>query len=489
MNKRFILKFFKYLTIFLTLTIIIAMVSILLIMNFTLKHLYTDLRSIEPDFFTFTQSVDKPSQYIQTLSKKEDANIYFTNKNGNILYPNHLKNKNIKPIILKNINKSNAVPTYKDERTYFIYIYKNHKKTYVTNSNQINSHQLLQSITTHDYNKYEYNYNNEKLSFRYNSNQRAILDKTQINNDPHDRMSEIPIILFSALIINVVLALITSYLVSRRLTKPLGYYIDWIGNLSKEKLHQPNTKGNIKKYSKTYPELHKSLTSLNQQLLQDKIYQNQINYYKSKWISQISHDLKSPLTSIYGYSKIIEVDDSNKKYLNLISEKAKYMEDLIQSLNKDFDNETNQMKHDKEGFPIQYTVEKFVSSIGYDNIELSFLFDQEETFYGNKLYFERCLINLIENSIEHNNLNPKINILFDKIENTLLIDYKDNGQGLPSNKNDIFKPGYSTKATNKVNHGLGLTIIKETIDYHNGSIHIIPTTNGVHFKIKLISQI
>lgn len=71
MNKRFILKFFKYLTIFLTLTIIIAMVSILLIMNFTLKHLYTDLRSIEPDFFTFTQSVDKPSQYIQTLSKKK----------------------------------------------------------------------------------------------------------------------------------------------------------------------------------------------------------------------------------------------------------------------------------------------------------------------------------------------------------------------------------------------------------------------------------
>ena len=115
-----------------------------------------------------------------------------------------------------------------------------------------------------------------------------------------------------ALIINVVLALITSYLVSRRLTKPLGYYIDWIGNLSKEKLHQPNTKGNIKKYSKTYPELHTSLTLLNQQLLQDKMYQNQINYYKSKWISQISHDLKSPLTSIYGYSKIIEVDDSNK---------------------------------------------------------------------------------------------------------------------------------------------------------------------------------
>ncbi|MGM2827089.1 histidine kinase dimerization/phospho-acceptor domain-containing protein, partial [Bacillus cereus group sp. Bce006] len=134
--------------------------------------------------------------------------------------------------------------------------------------------------------------------------------------------------------------------------------------------HQPTTKGNIKKYSKTFPELHTSLTTLNQQLLQDKIYQNQIHYYKSKWISQISHDLKSPLTSIYGYSKIIEVNQSNQKYLALISEKAKYMEELIQSLNKDFDNETKQMKNDKESFPIQSTVEKFVQTIGYENIEL-----------------------------------------------------------------------------------------------------------------------
>lgn len=83
------------------------------------------------------------------------------------------------------------------------------------------------------------------------------------------------------------------------------------------------------------------------------------------------------------------------------------MEELIQTLNKDFDNETNQMKNDKESFPIQSTVEKFVQTIGYENIELAFLFDYDESFYGNKLYFERTLINLIENSIEHNNRNPK----------------------------------------------------------------------------------
>lgn len=489
MNKRFILKFFKYLATFLILSFTIIIITSLFILKSMLDAIYSDIKSIDPDYFITSKVEDVPYSHLKELAAEEHAKLYLTNNKGNIIYPKKSKIQNVKPLILKNINYSNAVPISKEEKNYIVYIYKNKHQSSIKNSKNINTHQLLQSITTHDYNKYNFNYQNNKIKFHKNSNQNQILSKSISQSDIANKLIDIPKILIIALIINVILALITSYLVSRRLTKPLGYYIDWIGNLSKEKLHQPNTKGNIKKYSKTYPELHKSLTSLNQQLLQDKIYQNQINYYKSKWISQISHDLKSPLTSIYGYSKIIEVDDSNKKYLNLISEKAKYMEDLIQSLNKDFDNETNQMKHDKESFPIQYTVEKFVSSIGYDNIELSFLFDQEETFYGNKLYFERCLINLIENSIEHNNLNPKINILFDKIENTLLIDYKDNGQGLPSNKNDIFKPGYSTKATNKVNHGLGLTIIKEAIDYHNGSIHIIPTTNGVHFKIKLISQI
>ncbi|WP_427856797.1 sensor histidine kinase [Staphylococcus pasteuri] len=489
MNKRFILKFFKYLTTFLTLSFVLIIITIVLMINLLMSASYSDIKSIDPDYFLSNKIKDIPYTHLNNLAKKENAELYVTNHKGDILYPKNFNKKNVKSLILNNINYANAIPTSKEEKNYIVYIYKNNHQSSVKNAKHIKTHQLLQSITTHDYNKYNYNYQNNKIGFYKNSNQNPISSKSFSQNDIANKLIDIPKILIIALIINVVLALITSYLVSRRLTKPLGYYIDWIGNLSKEKLHQPNTKGNIKKYSKTYPELHTSLTLLNQQLLQDKMYQNQINYYKSKWISQISHDLKSPLTSIYGYSKIIEVDDSNKKYLNLISEKAKYMEDLIQSLNKDFDKETNQMKHDKESFPIQYTVEKFVSSIGYDNIELSFLFDQEETFYGNKLYFERCLINLIENSIEHNNLNPKINILFDKIENTLLIDYKDNGQGLPSNKNDIFKPGYSTKATNKVNHGLGLTIIKEAIDYHNGSIHIIPTTNGVHFKIKLISQI
>ena len=86
------------------------------------------------------------------------------------------------------------------------------------------------------------------------------------------------------------------------------------------------------------------MSKLNEQMLSDKFYHNQMSYYKSKWISQISHDLKSPLTTIYGYSKLIQADEQSQSYVQLISEKATFMSDLIDSLNQTFDMETNQMK-------------------------------------------------------------------------------------------------------------------------------------------------
>lgn len=143
-----------------------------------------------------------------------------------------------------------------------------------------------------------------------------------------------------------------------------------------------------------------------------------MSYYKSKWISQISHDLKSPLTTIYGYSKLIQADEQSQSYVQLISEKATFMSDLIDSLNQTFDMETNQMKHDKENFPIQSTVNRIAQIIGYQSLTCDFHFEDGSTFYGNKLYFERLLINLINNSIDHNEINPSIKITFLKLKIT-----------------------------------------------------------------------
>ena len=61
------------------------------------------------------------------------------------------------------------------------------------------------------------------------------------------------------------------------------------------------------------------------------------------------------------------------------------------------------MKHDKENFPIQSTVNRIAQIIGYQSLTCDFHFEDGSTFYGNKLSRD-CLINLINNSIDHNEI-------------------------------------------------------------------------------------
>lgn len=484
MNKRFIIKFFKYMSIFLVVNFIVSVAFVFFMFYTLVVNLYNDLNEVGSEYLELANINDQPNDNLKNLAKKQNASLYISKKNGEILYPKHLKSKNIKPIILKNINDANSVKS--NHGNYLVYIYRNRTKNYtIRNSDDIDPNQLLDSLEVQDYNHYNYNISNEKLTFTKNSNVR--LDTSSLELKDPASMSFIKITgIF--ILVNIILVALTAFFISKRLTKPLSYYIDWIGNLSQGKLHQPTSKRKIKKKRKTYPELDTSLTQLNQQMLSNNIYHNQIDYYKSKWISQISHDLKSPLTTIYGYSKLIQTDESSQPYVQLIVEKSLFMSKLIDSLNTTFDAETRQMKQDKEHFPIKSTVDHITSIIGYEAISLTFNLNEKDEFYGNKLYFERLLINLINNSIEHNNENPAIDITFTLEDINLVIDYKDNGQGIDKNNiEQLIKQSYTSKL-NKEQHGVGLSIIQDAVNYHNGHIELVPISKGVHFHIVLISE-
>ena len=290
------------------------------------------------------------------------------------------------------------------------------KQPKITNSDEIKTSQLLDSLSSLDFNHYNYSISNNELQFVKNPGQRTILWNDNFGEAFNDSKNTYILLFITFIMANVILVALTAMLISKRLTRPLSFYIDWIGNLSLGKLHRPTSKRKRFKNRRTYPELDASLSKLNEQM-SDKFYHNQMSYYKSKWISQISHDLKSPLTTIYGYSKLIQADEQSQSYVQLISEKATFMSDLIDSLNQTFDMETNQMKHDKENFPIQSTVNRIAQIIGYQSLTCDFHFEDGSTFYGNKLYFER-LINLINNSIDHNEINPSIKITFLKLKIT-----------------------------------------------------------------------
>ena len=100
-------------------------------------------------------------------------------------------------------------------------------------------------------------------------------------------------------------------------------------------------------------------------------------------------------------------------------------------------------------------------------------------FNGRKLLIQRCLNNLIENSIKFSNL---IEINFQKLKSNILIIVEDNGPGIPiSERENDFKPFYKidkSRSENSSSVGLGLSISSDIIRSHGGKIDLSDSKMG-----------
>ncbi|UEX90302.1 sensor histidine kinase [Staphylococcus ratti] len=487
MNKRFVLKFAKYMSLYFLITTTLAIIGFIVFVYLSSKPSHiSQLDNIELELYPpySPQRVEVPKPILE-LAKQNEADVYVTKLNGEIVYPHDI-HANIKSRLIKNAYQSHSIKyKYGTEHYYFVFIYRQGENPNIVNGKEIDVHKLLESMRSNGLNPYEFNINNGHLTFYANSG----VDQTD-SGLMQKQVQAIFLSWVAIFIANIVSILIISWLIARRLSQPLFYYSRWIQNLSKGKLHQPDARiKNRERTRQTYEELDDAIFTLNKQLVKDRFYHDQIQYYKTKWISQISHDLKSPLTSIYGFSKLVRgATETDQQHLKLISEKADYIREVIDNLSAQFKFETEQMAHHRESFEIQSTVERVISTLGFEKITTVFNFSKEMTFYGNKLYFERMLFNLINNSLDHNAINPNIHLAFKLDDTHLKIDYKDDGKGLPSYKLDeLIQKSYTSKK-DKSEHGIGLSIIKDAVKFHQGELTLVPSQKGAHFKIHLPTQ-
>lgn len=486
MNKRFTWKFMKYIFIFLSITLILTSIGIGLFFTNAIKISYTSLSEVD-DFYMDSSISKEKNGYIlsddlKEKLKKENAQLYVIDDQANVLYPK--QHKNIKNKLIDNLYNTKTIP-FKKRNLNAAIIYPKNYTHHLNNTDNIDIEKLINSMYMNNYNEYQYIEKNNQLSFINNPDHREFVLANEFTEIENKSFLFLAISYLSLLLFNFILVIIFAFIISKRLSKPLFFYTDWIENLSKGKLFKPSSKHYNKRSKKLFKELNDSVETLNLQLTKDKIYQNQISYYREKWLNQISHDLKSPLTSIYGYSRLLSTETiDTKKYAILISDKAAYMTKLIDSLNKNFKEETDQMSIHKESFNVSETLEQLIMTIQYEKLKLTNHL-QEKEFYGNKLYFERMMMNLIDNSIDHNKQNPNIQITIYNQSNGLIIDYKDDGKGISkSTEKNMLYSNYTTK-DNKEGHGIGCTIIMDCITFHNGAFKIMPTKKGVHFRIIL----
>ena len=211
-------------------------------------------------------------------------------------------------------------------------------------------------------------------------------------------------------------------------------------------------------------------------------------------VSELSHDLKTPLASIQGYSEMLlrDVDEEKRKdYIQRIHGNSERANSILQSLfiYSKLENDSYKPTLEKTDlceFTRQIMAEYIprFEDIGFTyNIDVP---DDEISIKLNAELFRRVFDNLLENSMKYNSTGTVITVSIATQDSKANIMIGDNGIGIPKDSADkIFTPFY--RAANKTDgSGLGLAIVKRIVELHEGQItYLSDDKPGCRFNIVL----
>lgn len=206
-----------------------------------------------------------------------------------------------------------------------------------------------------------------------------------------------------------------------------------------------------------------------------------LEYLQKDFISNVSHEFKSPIFVIQGYIKLLEDDNLSKeerqKYLKIIKEETDKLSLLSANSLRLSKLENQEKQMNKEKFSLDEQIRKCVLSLEpkwrSKNIEFDIKLKNTE-ICAEKELLEQVWINLIENAIKFSNENGKIFIKLKTQEQNVIISIKDEGIGIKKEKLErIFEKFYQAdQAHSGEGSGLGLTIVNRIIILCNGNIDV-----------------
>ncbi|MEG0909897.1 MAG: HAMP domain-containing sensor histidine kinase, partial [Bacilli bacterium] len=264
-------------------------------------------------------------------------------------------------------------------------------------------------------------------------------------------------------------------LISRKLLIP-------ISNLRKDMLaYKYGTIPTKREKNTSIDELQNNFIDLTEALESEKEKQNQI-------IASISHDIKTPLTSIMGYASRLEnvslTPEKEKEYITKINSKSLVMKDII----NEFDDYLGCNLKDNIKREV-ITIKELIISLKNDfeddlkeqHIKLKI---KNKTNINNKITIDiikikRVFNNIISNSIRYlDKTNKQIVITISKKDNLFYFEIEDNGKGAePEIIEKIFDPLFTTDTSRKIS-GLGLSICNQIVKIHGGTIKAINNNVG-----------
>ncbi|WP_138499780.1 ATP-binding protein [Nostoc sp. PA-18-2419] len=210
--------------------------------------------------------------------------------------------------------------------------------------------------------------------------------------------------------------------------------------------------------------------------------EKQLNLFKSQIIGTVSHEYRTPLTSILAAASTLgkhsqQLDQSKQqKFLGIIEQKARYMSKLVDNmlLVNQFEVEKPKLK------PTQLDLLQFFSElieqereIAGDRHELIFqITGSNHGFWGNRGLLQQIFINLVSNAIKYSPDGGTVEFHLSSKESQVIFSVKDRGIGIPkSDQENLFESFSRGSNVDTIpGTGLGLAIAKACVELHGGNI-------------------
>ncbi len=255
----------------------------------------------------------------------------------------------------------------------------------------------------------------------------------------------------------------------------------------------------LEKYARELSVANSNLSSINQELNQANGQLKELDNLKSEFVSLASHELKTPLTSIVGYAQTLLAEDvkvdstAQTHYLKVIEKEGLRLSHLISDLLDLSKMESGESALNRSQFDLEELIHDQLSKLNVlhkVNIVTSISLSRPVMVYADRKRIGQLLNCLIENALRHTCAQGTVSFSIHKTRsNCLEVVISDSGRGIPEEDlPKIFDRFYRVRketAQKSEGSGLGLSIAKEIVSAHHGTIWAESSKTGTDFHFTL----
>lgn len=281
-----------------------------------------------------------------------------------------------------------------------------------------------------------------------------------------------------------------------RYGQPLLLFVDWFERMGQGRYQEALTEkdrkkvfrknGRIRLRYRLYKEVIAGFYEMAARLEASERERSRLEKTREEWMTGISHDLRTPLSTIQGYGHLLEsgtfqwTEPELRDMGKTIREKGDYMVDLLQDFSLTFQLKNNAVPFLLEDVELNEFVRRIVLRYVNDVTigDVSFSFECEEqalTVRANPKWFQRMLDNLISNAVKHNPPGTLITVRTGSEGADAWIEVEDNGAGMDEETmRNLFERYYRGTNTEEKTDGagLGMSIAKAIATAHQGRIEV-----------------